>query len=69
MATLNSDVLRVIIENIESWLEKRKAYLAPRDKAELIKLIYIKICRESAETAASKVRDFIEIYDELRKVE
>ena len=57
-----------IIENIENWLERRKAYLAPHDKAELIRLMYSKICNESMETANEKIKDFIDIYDELRKV-
>ncbi len=66
--TVNPDILCLIIENIENWLENRKATLSARDKAELIKLIYLKICNESMDIARSKVKDFIEIYDELRKV-
>lgn len=66
--SVNPDILCLIIENIEEWLVNRKVALSPRDKAELIKLIYIKICNESMDTALSKVKDFIEIYDELRKV-
>lgn len=64
---LNADILALVIENIENWLEKRHASLTPHDKAELVKLIYLKICNDSYDTAATKVRDFIEIYDELRK--
>lgn len=64
---LNADILSLVIENIESWLEKRRVSLAPHDKAELVKLIYLKICNDSYDSAAAKVRDFIEIYDELRK--
>lgn len=64
---LNTEVLSLIIEYIETWLNNRKSTLSPHDKAELIKLIYMKTCTESPETAALKVKDFIEIYDELRK--
>lgn len=65
---INSDILCLIIENIENWLQQRQATMQPRDKAELIRLMYTKICNESVESANAKVRDFIEIYDELRKV-
>ncbi len=65
---VNQDILCLVIENIETWLERRKAYLAPHDKAELIRLMYSKICNESMETANEKIKDFIDIYDELRKV-
>ena len=67
-ASVNQDILCLVIENIENWLERRKAYLAPHDKAELIRLMYSKICNESMETANEKIKDFIDIYDELRKV-
>lgn len=67
-ATINSDLLCIIIEKIESWLNERDASLAPKDKAELIKLIYTKVCDETPTVAAAKVTDIIEIYDELRKV-
>lgn len=67
-AIVNQDILCLVIENIENWLEQRKAYLAPHDKAELIRLMYSKICNESIETANEKIKDFIDIYDELRKV-
>ena len=39
-AALNSEVLAIIIEYIETWLDNRKSTLSPHDKAELIKLIY-----------------------------
>lgn len=66
-SALNTEVLAMIIEYIENWLNNRKSTLSPHDKAELIKLIYMKTFTESPETAAIKVKDFIEIYDELRK--
>ena len=66
-SALNTEVLSMIIEYIETWLNNRKSTLSPHDKAELIKLIYMKTCTETPETAALKVKDFIEIYDELRK--
>ncbi len=66
-ATINSEILSLVIENIETWLSKRNISLEPHDKAELIKLIYIKVCGDSLDVAAGKVKDFIEIYNELRK--
>jgi len=67
-SSINVDILSLIIEKIEIWLNNRKATLSPHDKAELIKLIYTKICNESMDIAVSKVNDFIEIYDEIKKV-
>lgn len=67
-SSINVDILSLIIEKIEIWLNNRKATLPPHDKAELIKLIYTKICNESMDIAVSKVNDFIEIYDEIKKV-
>lgn len=65
--TLNSEILTLVIENIELWLEKRSVALSAHDKAELIKLIYLKVCEDSPDIAFGKIKDFIEIYDELRK--
>lgn len=67
-SSLNPDILSMIIEYVETWLQNRKSTLSPHDKAELIKLIYMKTFSETPEVAALKVKDFIEIYDELRKV-
>lgn len=68
-ASVNSEILSLIIESIENWLDKRNASLNPHDKAELIKLIYMKVCTDSIDVARGKVKDFIEIYDELRKAD
>lgn len=66
-SSLNPEILSMIIEYIETWLQKRNSTLSPHDKAELIKLIYMKTCTETMDTAVHKVEDFIEIYDELRR--
>jgi transposase-like protein len=68
-SSVNADILCLIIENIENWLVSKNRTLSPRDKADLIKLIYLKICDESKDkdSAVSKVKDFIEIYDVLKK--
>lgn len=66
-ASVNSDILGTVIENIEEWLTNRGVSLPARDKAELIKLIYMKVCNDSISVAADKVKDFIEVYNELRK--
>ena len=65
--SVNLDILCLIIENIENWLLNRNFTLSPHDKAELIRLIYSKICNESMDTADAKIKDFIDIYDEVRK--
>lgn len=66
-ASVNSEILGTVIENIEEWLTNRNVVLSPRDKAELIKLIYMKVCNDTTSVAAGKVKDFIEVYNELRK--
>ena len=65
--SVNQNILCLIIENIENWLINRNFTLSPHDKAELIRLIYSKICNESMDTADAKIKDFIDIYDEVRK--
>ena len=65
--SVNQDILCLIIENIENWLLNRNFTLSPHDKAQLIRLIYSKICSESMDTADAKIKDFIDIYDEVRK--
>ncbi len=64
---VNPEVLSLIIENVENWLISRNTTLSPHDKAELIRLIYMKVSNEAMDTALAKVKDFIDIYDELRK--
>lgn len=66
-AAINPEVLSLVIENIESWLVNRKASMSPHDKAELIRLIYMKIYNEPMDMALSKIQDFIDIYDEFKK--
>lgn len=65
--SINAEILSLVIYNIETWLNNRNVSLEPRDKAELIKLIYMKVCSDSLDVAAGKIKDFIEIYNELRK--
>lgn len=66
-AAINPEVLSLVIENIESWLVNRKASMSPHDKAELIRLIYMKIYNEPMDMALSKIQDFIDLYDEFKK--
>ena len=65
--SINAEILGTVIENIEEWLSNRNVVLSSRDKAELIKLIYMKVCNDTISVAANKVKDFIEVYNELRK--
>ena len=64
---LNAEVLKIVIESIENWLLLRNITLSAADKAELIKLLYLKVCTDNTDTAAIRVKDFIEVYEELRK--
>ena len=65
--SINAEILGTVIENIEEWLSNRNVVLSSRDKAELIKLIYMNVCNDTISVAANKVKDFIEVYNELRK--
>lgn len=67
-SAVNSDILGVIIENVEEWLDSRSAQMSPQDKAELIKLIYLKVCSEQIGVANEKVKNFLDIYGEFKKV-
>lgn len=64
---INTHILTLVIEKIEAWLSNRGVTLNPHDKADLIRLIYMKVSNDSLTIASEKVHDFIEIYDELRK--
>ena len=64
---IRSDILALIIEKIEKWLLDRNSTLSPHDKAELVKLMYLKVYEEPVDSAAQKVNDFIDIYDGFRK--
>lgn len=66
-SAVNSEVLEVIIRNIEEWLDSRSAKMHPKDKAELIKLIYLKVCSETTHAASEKVKNFLDIYSEFNK--
>ena len=68
-ASVNSDILGIVIENVENWLEERSTHMTSKDKAELIKLIYLKVCSESNTAANEKVKNFLDIYGELRKAD
>lgn len=67
-SSVNSEILGIILENVETWLNERSAQMLPKDKAELVKLIYLKVCCESTGVANEKVKNFLDIYGELRKV-
>lgn len=66
-SSVNSEILGIIIENVEEWLDSRSSKISPKDKAELIKLIYLKVCTDSTGVANEKVRNFLDIYGEFRK--
>ncbi|MBQ9034804.1 MAG: hypothetical protein IJ099_02430 [Alphaproteobacteria bacterium] len=66
--TINPELLSIIIENVEQWLLNKKTSLNPHEKAELIRLLYMKLNTEPMETIAAKIKDYIEIYDEIKKV-
>lgn len=64
---INPDILEVVIRNIEEWLDSRSSKMLPKDKAELIKLVYLKVYKETANTADEKVKNFLDIFAEIDK--
>ena len=67
-AAINAELLTIIIENIEHWLINNERTCSPQNKAELIRFIYMKLQNEPANVTPEKIREYIEIYDELKKV-
>lgn len=66
-SSVNSEILGIIIENVEEWLASRSSNISPKDKAELIKLIYLKVCTDPSSVANEKVKNFLDIYGEFKK--
>ena len=66
-AAINPDLLTVIIESVEKWLIEHKRTYTPRNKAELIRFLYMKLQSEPLDIASEKMLEYIEIYDELKK--
>jgi len=66
-SAINSDILSLVLEQIENWLNEHNSSLSPKDKAELTKLIYMKVCSEPMDIAVEKAKDFIDIYNEIKK--
>lgn len=66
-AAINPELLTIILENLEQWIIDTNHTLQPREKADLVRLMYMKLCGEQIDVATEKVRDYIEIYNELKK--
>lgn len=64
---INPEILSTIIENVEQWQLSSNSSLSPHEKAELIRLLYMKLNSESIDTVAEKIKDYIEIYNEVKK--
>lgn len=66
--SINAELLTAIIENVEQWMLNNRRNYSPSQKAELIRFMYMKLQNDSLEAATEKMREYIEIYDELKKV-
>lgn len=66
-ASINTELLTAIIENVERWILNNHRNYSPSHKAELIRFMYMKLQGDSLEVATEKMREYIEIYDELKK--
>ena len=66
-AAINPELLTIILENLEQWIIDTNHTLQPREKADLVRLMCMKLCGEQIDVATEKVRDYIEIYNELKK--
>ncbi len=66
-ASINTELLTAIIENVEQWILNNHRNYSPSHKAELIRFMYMKLQGDSLEVATEKMREYIEIYDELKK--
>jgi hypothetical protein len=66
-AAINPDLLTVIIESVEQWIIEHKRIYTPRNKAELIRFLYMKLQSEPLDIASEKMLEYIEIYDELKR--
>lgn len=64
---INPEVLSLIIENVEIWLAEKNKTISPHEKAEIIRLLYMKLNGDPMDTMAEKVRDYVEIYCEIKK--
>lgn len=67
-ASINAELLTAIIESVEQWILNNRRNYSPCHKAELIRFMYMKLQGDSLEVATEKMREYIEIYDELKKV-
>lgn len=56
-----------IIEKIEAWSLKHKIVYNPSDKAELVRLIFKKVCHLPEKQQNDKIADFMEVYETIRK--
>lgn len=65
--TIDENVLLLVITKVETWLDENNGHLAPKDKAELISLIYKKIVNIPEDKKSAKIIDFIEVYESLKK--
>lgn len=64
---INPEVLSLIIENVEIWLAEKNKTISPHEKAEIIRLLYMKLNGDPMDTMVEKVRDYVEIYCEIKE--
>ena len=56
-----------IIKNIEIWANEHKIFYSPEAKAELFRLIFKKMYNLPEKQLESKIPDFLEVYETVRK--
>ena len=56
-----------IFETIDKWSKKHNVMYSPEDKSELIRLIYKKVSGLSEKQRESKIFDFLDVYETLKK--
>ena len=61
------DCFVCIVESIEKWAIKHKVVYEPEDKGELARLIFRKVYSLSNNQRESKIADFLEVYETLKK--
>ena len=67
--SINTELLTMIFENTEQWLLENNRTYSPTQKADLVRFLYMKLGNDILEVAVEKVREYIAIYDELRKAD
>ncbi len=61
------DCFANVIEKVEAWALAHKVFYEPKDKAELIRLIFTKVYNLPEKQRNAKIIDFMEVYETIKK--